>query len=147
MARIEKVKDSLLMRIYNVEGTVGFNIQSKRDDVLLVQVLLRMIYPNSNYFPDGLNKDVSLPPITGHCGITTSMWISTFQLDQGMAPKMQANGIVNHARTPKVRSPITGDFYLIYLLNLICSTRNTSEYLRLMNIGLHPMIFSLGAED
>ncbi len=62
--------------IYNVISAVGQNCPNRRDEVRLVQTLLKLFYQSS-----GFSAPKGLMVVDGLCGPITKNWILKFQLD------------------------------------------------------------------
>ena len=83
MAHLErwKFKDGHQEDYAMVTMAVGKNAPNKRDDVLLVQYLLKRIYEKPVYKNGCLSRPRGVMVVDGYVGAITLDWIKTFQLD------------------------------------------------------------------
>jgi len=68
-------------KIYNVNMAVGKNAPNRKDDVMLVQYMLKRIYEKPVYERAALSKPQSVMVVDGFLGPITIQWITRFQLD------------------------------------------------------------------
>jgi hypothetical protein len=106
--------------LYNVTKAVGKNSANRRDDVLLVQFLLKKFYA----LTPRLTPPTSGIAVDGLFGPTTGRWIAQFQLhaNQEGVP-MAMDGVVDRAKRD-VESSISRTIYAIVTLNATIRTRD-----------------------
>jgi hypothetical protein len=68
-------------KIYNVSMAVGKNAPNRKDDVMLVQYMLKRIYEKPVYKKGTFSKQQTVMVVDGLCGPITIQWITRFQLD------------------------------------------------------------------
>jgi hypothetical protein len=98
---------------YNVSEAVGPGARNRRDDVLLVQFLLKRYY---TYF--GACRPAGELAVDGHFGPTTHRWIRAFQQElNGGSDRgsVYANGVV--ARAQSEHGELSRKYYTILFLN------------------------------
>src|SRR5262245_15444992 len=98
---------------YNVSEAVGPGARNRRDDVLLVQFLLKRYY---KYF--GAYRPAGDLPVDGLFGPTTYRWIRAFQQElNGGSDRgsVYANGVVSRALSE--RGELSRKYYTILFLN------------------------------
>ncbi len=101
---------------YNVTMAVGTNASNRRDDVLLVQYMLKRVYEKPTYTRGRLSTQQGQMIVDGLCGPTTIRWIGQFQLD---IQRFGANVLVDRRidRALGGSGSISGTEYTIHLLN------------------------------
>ena len=104
---------------FNVTMAVGPGAANRRDDVMLVQYLLKRIYDHPERFDPPIHRPSGQDmTINGHFGRTTATWITHFQREvssRGGAP-IRADGRVDKSDSGGVSS-ISRTVYTIVLLN------------------------------
>jgi hypothetical protein len=73
--------DQTQKRFYNVNMAVGKNAPNRKDDVMLVQYMLKRIYEKPVYQKATFSKQQSVMLVDGLCGPITTQWIGRFQMD------------------------------------------------------------------
>jgi hypothetical protein len=71
--------------LYNVTMAVGPNAANRRDDVMLVQYMLKRIYERPKYSNFTLSPQQGTMIVDGLFGPTTARWIRHFQTDVRIA--------------------------------------------------------------
>ncbi|TWT00713.1 peptidoglycan-binding domain-containing protein [Reyranella sp. CPCC 100927] len=116
--------------IYNVEQAVGLNAPNARDDVKLVQYLLRGIY----------REQAASLAMDGYIGPITVSWIKRFQMDAKSAGNsMLVDGRVDRAQG--YRSSVSRTVYAIMLMNMYLKRHNPAAFSSLpatVPISAHP---------
>lgn len=135
MGFIDTSTDKNLPVFYNVVHAVGKNCPNLRDDVKLVQYLLKSIYDKypPQYRPNGTMT------VDGVCGAITLNWILKFQLDanESKPGKVNMDGRVDRARSKTLYGSIGNTAYTIGLLNINSADLNSEAWLALP--GLIPL--------
>lgn len=113
---------SRLTHIWNVTEAVGKNSPNKREDVMLVQYLLKRLYENPNE-PERTKPKGDMT-VDGICGPITKNWIVKFQVDlnddyQGFCTM---DGRVDRAHGTK--SSILNQYYTIVAMNRFFEEEN-----------------------
>jgi peptidoglycan hydrolase-like protein with peptidoglycan-binding domain len=139
MARVYLVKsaDPKIKVAYTVEQAVGSGGANRREDVLLVQHLLRIAWndvPNSKGFrPPGETQPLKADGIYGP---TTAKFIKFFQEEAVRRGANCANdGRVDPVMTGKPTGSISGTFYTILAMN---AARNNRQIANQDDIALDP---------
>ena len=68
-------------KIYNVNMAVGKSAPNRKDDVMLVQYMLKRIYEKPVYEKATFSKQQSAMVVDGFVGPITMQWIGRFQMD------------------------------------------------------------------
>jgi len=103
-------------KFYNVSMGVGPNAHNRRDDVLLVQYMLKRVYEKPSYPKIQLTKQQGPMIVDGICGPITARWIRHFQDDlRNAGAKVLADGRIDKALAGM--ASISGTEYTIHLLN------------------------------
>jgi peptidoglycan hydrolase-like protein with peptidoglycan-binding domain len=133
VAHIETTNDPNLPTLLNVDQAVGstgshsnpidpgvFPMANRRDDVLLVQYLLKDVYGNANAFAPPLQRPAGPDmAVDGYFGPQTRQWIQHFQLEsRRRGNNIATDGVVDPARHGTAAATISTTFYTIVLLNL-----------------------------
>jgi hypothetical protein len=145
-----------LPEMFNVDELVSLvpvkRGQNQLQDVKLIQILLRFIYfestggfsKPSQARPNELLDDPNLQT-DGICGKTTDRWIKAFQVDRnsrrflsGPSSVLKADRIVNPVPLPTVQSR-SGQFFTLFMMNLVCKRRDPFGYQKLLNLGVDPL--------
>ena len=117
MAFVELSAEPKLRFFYNVHAAVGPGAPNRRDDVLLVQHLLRQIYSRPVSFAPPL-VPLAGPPLVvdGMAGPVTFQWIVHFQKEG----KARGNNIATDGRVDRARGfvgSLSGTQYTILFMN------------------------------
>lgn len=109
---------------YNVNFAVGANAPNKRDDVRLVQWLLRRVYADHAALAP---PDPTPLAVDGWIGPKTVRWIKAFQADVRAAGRVCAyDGRVDSAR--KAAGAVSKLPYTILWLNAVLADANPAVY-------------------
>ena len=73
--------DDVQFRFYYVNMAVGKNAPNRKDDVMLVQYMLKRIYEKPVYERGTLSTQQSVMVVDGLLGPITIQWIVRFQMD------------------------------------------------------------------
>jgi hypothetical protein len=86
-------------KIYNVSMAVGRNAPNRKDDVMLVQYMLKRIYEKPVYKKGTFSKQQTVMVVDGLCGPITIQWITRFQLDcrNGFGHSIAVDGRVDRS--------------------------------------------------
>jgi hypothetical protein len=131
MARVLLLqRDMPVNVVYSVDQAVGAGCLNRRDDVLLVQFLFRIIREDS--FEDGKRFPGFRPPgeapidIDGVCGAQTNKYIRFFEAEVNRqregdpdAMKMVIDGRVDPIASGTPFGSLSGKIYKIWLMNLL----------------------------
>ena len=121
--------------IYNVEQAAGLNAPNARDDVKLVQYLLRGIYRNQ---AGGLALD-------GYIGPVSVNWIKRFQTDaRNAGNNVLIDGRVDRAQA--YQSSVSKTVYTIMLLNMYLKRYNGRRGEKEAVVQLHCHLTASGAD-
>ncbi len=103
-------------KFYNVSMAVGLNAPNQRDDVMLVQYMLKRVYEKPVYPKFTLSQQRGEMTVDGICGPVTARWIGHFQTD---VRTTGANVLVDWRidRALAGMASISGTEYTIHLLN------------------------------
>jgi hypothetical protein len=114
---------------YNVHAAVGPGAPNRRDDVLLVQYFLHVIFHNTSaYNPPMTPIDGPDLAVSGVCDSTTAKWIMEFQ-KQGVARKknIATDGVVDRATKSWIGTH-SHTQYTITFLNFAYRTARPANY-------------------
>jgi hypothetical protein len=104
-------------RFYNVDMAVGPNAPNRRDDVLLVQYMLKRVYERPVYKKLTLSPQQGTMSVDGISGPITARWIRHFQSDVRTAGgSVVVDGRIDRA-LPGGAASISGTEYTIFWLN------------------------------
>lgn len=130
MGFVDTSEDPTVPVFFNVVHAVGANCPNHRDDVKLVQYLLKSFYAkaythNSVYTPPNGNMTVD-----GACGPITLNWILKFQLDvnKRYPGTVACDDRVDRARDHKTTGSISNTVYTILVLNKFTRMVNPEAY-------------------
>ena len=101
---------------YNVNQAVGANSPNQKEDVMLVQFLLREIYKGGTAFEPAETVPKGDMKVDGICGPVTKNWLHKFQLDV----RNRGGNIYADNRADKVKgriSTISCTMYTLIFLN------------------------------
>lgn len=120
--------DQAQHKFYNVNMAVGKSAPNRKDDVMLVQYMLKRIYEKPVYKNRTLSKQQGVMVVDGLCGPITMQWIGRFQLDNR---SYAGRGVVDR-RVDRAEGVFN---YTIYDINDAFST----HYLEIWeNMPVHP---------
>lgn len=124
MGFIDTTTDPKTPIFYNVIHAVGRDCPNQRDDVKLVQFLLREVYKNPNAkAPQGEMK------VDGICGPTTLNWILKFQLNVLYEDKsIIVDGRVDRVRNNSAAGSISQKLYTLLWLNFTLSIQDPATF-------------------
>lgn len=124
---------------YNVVHAVGKECPNMRDDVMLVQYLLKAFY-DKGAPAKGWQKPPGEMKVTGLCGPTTKSWIIHFQRDvyKEFPGAISLDTRVDRIRNKDLRGSITGTIYTLAWLNNGVAKYNPQAFV--MTPVLIPMV-------
>lgn len=135
MARVDLLHGRQLRHLfYNVDAAVGKNAPNRKDDVLLVQYLLKNA--STLGFPQVFKWNLLNYPIGG-------VWDANWQgllgayidAEAGIGNKMVADGRVDPVVSGRVTGPVHHRQYVIVALNLRYSMVRGADYPRLAEVA------------
>jgi len=130
MGFLDTTNNPIVPVFYNVVHAVGANCPNARDDVKLVQYLLKAFYKNA---PDLSEPDGSMT-VDGQCGPITQRWIDQFQIDMSRGSGQVAiDGRMDRVRNHSVTGSISSTYYSLILLNRWTRTYAPMEWTALPN--------------
>ena len=117
MAFIDTAPGTKLPVFFNVDHAVGKNCPNGKNDVKLIQYLLKTFYDKAVSY--GLTKPSGNMVVDGLCGPTTMAWITRFQMDYS---KQHPGDILLDSRFDRIRNKdfvgsISGTTYSLGILN------------------------------
>jgi len=134
MGFVDTTTNPQLPWFYNVVHAVGQNSPNLRDDVRLVQYMLKRIYIIGMAIDTGDSIQTFSTPkgnmvVDGVCGPVTLNWILKFQLDirktgNSILPDKRAD----RARGNKIGGSISHTIYTIIWLNYLLMYNDTQDY-------------------
>jgi hypothetical protein len=113
---------------YNVVHAVGKGCPNVRDDVKLVQYLLKSFYDKA--VGKGISKPAGELEVTGDCESVTMHWILQFQFDMNKAypGKIAIDNRVDRIRQKDFVGSISKTIYTLGCLNANCITFNPEAF-------------------
>ncbi len=119
-AKVEQQWDSSIRQqalryrfFYNVVHAVGHQCPNMRDDVKLVQYLLKAFYENA---PD-TSKPNGIMAVDGLCGPTNRGGINRFEMDMTGPGQVAFDGRIDRVRDQSMTSSVSQTYYALVLLN------------------------------
>jgi len=118
MARVDLLHGRGLQHLfYNVDAAVGKNAPNRKDDVMLVQYLLKNA--TTLGFPQVFKWNLLNYPIAGLWDKNWQGLLSAYiDAEAGIGNKMVADGRVDPALTGRITGPVHHRQYVIVVLNL-----------------------------
>ena len=128
MARVDLLHGRQLHHlVYNIDAAVGKGAPNRRDDVLLVQYLLKNA--STLGFPQVFNWSLLNYPLNG---VWDRNWQGLLQAyidaDSGIGNKMVSDGRIDAVPDGRVSGPIHHRQYVIVVLNLKYSIVRSDDY-------------------
>lgn len=122
MGFIDSSPESDTTVFYNVVHAVGKNCPNLRDDVKLVQYLLKIYYEKAG----AESRPNGTMTVDGVCGPITRNWILKFQLDCNYEypGEILVDGRVDRIRNKSLKGSISKTFYTLSFLNSSAANYN-----------------------
>jgi hypothetical protein len=135
MARVDLLHGRGLQHLfYNVDAAVGKNAPNRKDDVMLVQYLLKNA--TTLGFPQVFKWNLLNYPIAGLWDKNWQGLLSAYiDAEAGIGNKMVADGRVDPALTGRITGPVHHRQYVIVVLNLKYSIVRSADYPRLAEVA------------
>lgn len=130
MGFIDTTTNPAVPVFYNVVHAVGQKCPNMRDDVKLVQYLLKAFYEKA---PD-TSKPNGVMTVDGLCGPTTRGWINRFEMDMTGSGQVALDGRIDRVRDHSATSSISQTYYALVLLNRWTIKFNPGAWIMLPNV-------------
>ena len=131
MAKVGLLSSQSYREVYLVEKSVGPGGMNQRDDVQLVQLLLKIATESAPGSPGFQPPGEPMIEPDGQCGPITQRYIKYFQQEVNRRQNkklIELDGMVDPVRTGAARSSITHSFYTILALNAAMRTRRGDAF-------------------